>query len=176
MQWDHQDMSETAIRRRLQLKAPRRKFTPTEEKILSGWVLYRDLTLQSSTTENFREFAYLYFRRTMSPSYVTKFMKRNRLSLKQVGKADAGELVQEKIDEAVRFLTTFDYLVQSNAISTSQIKCMDKTYLMTSPWHKYVKHIGPRGSTKSRKICPERGAGVLSIVCSFYFIFMLLML
>jgi hypothetical protein len=160
MQWDLKDMTEVAISTRLQRRARARKFTHLEERILCGWVIYRDLTLQSSTTENFREFGYSYFRRTMSPSFISKFMKRNRLSLKLVGKAEKDELLLENIDEAINFLKSFEFLVRLNGLNPSQVKVMDKTYLMSSPWHKFVRHMGPRGSNKSRKQCPQRGTGM----------------
>jgi hypothetical protein len=163
MQWDIKDMTEGAIRRRLQRRARPRKFTQLEESILCGWVIYRDLTLQSSTTENFREFGYSYFRRTMSASFISKFMKRNRLSLKLVGKAEKEELLQKNIDEAINFLTSFEIVVKLNGLTASQVKVMDKTYLMTSPWHKFVRHMGPRGSNKSRKQCPQRGTGTFCL-------------
>jgi hypothetical protein len=37
---------------------------------------------------------------------------------------------------------------------------MDKTYLQSSPWHKLTRHMGPKGSTKSRKETPEKGSGI----------------
>jgi hypothetical protein len=76
-EWDKKDMSVEAIIARLKLKALKKKFTDSEERILSGWVMYRDLTLQCSTTDNFREFGANYFGRSMSPSYITNFMSRN---------------------------------------------------------------------------------------------------
>jgi hypothetical protein len=90
-------------------------------------------------------------------------MKRNRLSLKLVGKAEKDELLQKNIDEAINFLTSFEFLVKLNGLTPSQVKVMDKTYLMTSPWHKYVRHMGPQGSNKSRKQCPQRGTGTFCL-------------
>jgi hypothetical protein len=171
MNWDHTDMSELAIQKRLRAKAPRRKFSALEERILSGWVIYRDLSLQNSTTEIFREFAYTYFRRSMSPSFITKFMKRNRLSLKLVAKADSDELRQENIDEAIDFLPGMEALVMLNGMSASSIKVMDKTYLMTSPWHTYIRQMGPRGSSKSRRQCPQRGRYPSILLCVLFFFF-----
>lgn len=161
-QWDTKLMTSEAIAKRQNAKAPARKFTLQEEKILSGWVVYRDLTLQSSTTENFREFVYSYFGRRMSASYISQFMRRNRLSMKHVGKAEGGELDQGTIDTAVTFLRGLEIVAKLTGLSLSQIKVVDKTYLMTSPWHKFVKHMGIRGSNKPRKISPQRGHGTPS--------------
>lgn len=157
-QWDNKDMTEEAIMRRLQKKARARKFSDLEERVLCGWVIYKDLTLESSTTEKFKEFAFTYFRRRMSSSYISAFMKRHHLSLKLVGNAKSDELRQEVIDSAVQFLEGFDFLTRLNGLSPSQIKVMDKTYLQSSPWHKHIKHICLKGSTKSRKITPEKGS------------------
>lgn len=161
-QWDNKDMTEEAILRRLRQRAAPRKFTDLEERILCGWVIYKDLTLESSTTEKFREFAFTYFRRAMSSSYISSFMKRHHLSVKLVGNAKSDELRQEVIDQAVAFLEGFENLTRLNGLSLSQIKVMDKTYLQSSPWHKLVRHMSPKGSAKPRKITPEKGS---SMVC-----------
>lgn len=157
MRWAHLDMSEDAIRHRLHLKSAPRKFNDMEEKILAGWVIYKDLTLESSTTQNFHEFAFTHFGKKMSPSYITCFMYKYHLSLKLVGTAKRSELQEEMINEAVNFLETFDMLVKLNNLQPSQIKVMDKTYLITSPWHKHIRHLAPSGSNKPRKQTPEKG-------------------
>jgi hypothetical protein len=97
-------------------------------------------------------------------------MKRHHLSLKLVGNAKSEELRQEVIDSAVKFLEGFDYLTRLNGLSPSQIKVMDKTYLQTSPWHKHVKHICPKGSIKSRKITPEKGTGMFAGIFCFCYV------
>lgn len=167
-QWNNKDMTEEAILRRLKKRAAPRKFTDAEERILCGWVVYKDLTLESSTTEKFREFAATYFRRAMSSSYISCFMKRHHLSLKLVGNAKSDELRQEVIDEAVTFLEGFESLTKLNGLSLSQIKVMDKTYLQSSPWHKLVRHMSPRGTAKPRKITPEKGSCMFCFSSSLY--------
>lgn len=77
-----------------------------------------------------------------------------------LGNAKTEELRQEVIDAAITFLETFQYLTQLNGLSPGQVKVMDKTYLLSSPWHKHTKHICPKGSIKSRKITPEKGSGM----------------
>lgn len=62
MNWDKLDMSEDGVLYRARMKAPETKFTVDEEKILVGWVIYRDLVFQSSTTDKFREYAIFSFR------------------------------------------------------------------------------------------------------------------
>ncbi len=57
MNWDRLDMSEDGVLYRSRMKAPETKFTSDEEKLLVGWVIYRDLVFQNSTTDKFREYA-----------------------------------------------------------------------------------------------------------------------
>lgn len=157
-------MTPSAIQSRLSKKVPPKKFTKDEESVLAGWVVYKDLTLESSTTENFNEFTTTYFRRSVNSSYISKFMKRNKLSLKHVGKAHYTELYYETIEKAVTFLETIGRLTRDYGITPSQIKVFDKTFLMTSPWHKHVRHLSPTGKNKPRKITCDRGEGMLFII------------
>jgi hypothetical protein len=174
--WDHSDMSLFAINGRLANKAAKSKFSTEEERILSGWVIYKDLTFESSTTFNFSEFVLTYFGRAMSPSFITKFMKRNHLSLKQVGNAKRSELLDSTIDSAVSFLETLETVVSDYHYRPDQIKVFDKTYLMTSPWHKFVKHMSAKGENKPRKQTCDRGDGMIYFFFfsfSFSFLFLL---
>lgn len=155
--WDHLDMTPSAVLSRMTKKIPPRKFSKEEESILSGWVVYKDLTLESSTTDNFKEFTTTYFGRSVNSSYISKFMKRNKLSLKQVGKAHYTELYSETIEKAVNFLETIERFRRDYGIESSQIKVFDKTFLMTSPWHKHIRHLAPTGRNKPRKITCDRG-------------------
>lgn len=88
-------------------------------------------------------------------------MSRHYLSLKLVGNATLKEAEHRErvINESVDWLESLDNFCQSFNVSIGQIKAIDKTYLCTSPWHKYVRHIGPSGSIKSRKVASDRGAG-----------------
>lgn len=88
-------------------------------------------------------------------------MSRHFLSLKLVGNATRKEAEHREfiIKESVDFLESLDTYCSQFNISISQIKAIDKTYLCASPWHKYVKHMGPSGSVKSRKVASERGTG-----------------
>jgi len=155
--WDGKDMSSVAIAQRAALKAAPKLFTLDEEAILAGWIVYKDLVFESSTTFRFKEFASNHFGREMSPSFVTKFLDRNHLSMKLPGNAKASESNAETIQKAVEFLESFEILASLNGLSPSQIKVFDKTYLQTSPWHKNIRHIGMKGG-KSRKETPERGS------------------
>jgi hypothetical protein len=128
-------MSLIAVNYRLSNKAAKSKFTALEERILAGWVIYKDLTLQSSTTLNFKEFVFVYFSRSTNSSYISKFMKRNRLSLKQAGRANRNELLETTIDTAVSFLETVERVIIDHNFRPDQIKVFDKTYLVTSPYH-----------------------------------------
>ena len=93
-------------------------------------------------------------------------MGRHFLSLKLVGNASIKEATQREkaIQESVDWLESVSSFASRNNLPPSKIKAIDKTYLTTSPWHNYVRHIGPRGSTKSRKVTSERGTGIISIV------------
>lgn len=92
---------------------------------------------------------------------MTKFMDRHFLSLKLVGNATLQEATRRElvIKESSDWLESLDLFADQFNISPSQIKAIDKTYLCTAPWHKYVRHMGPRGSIKSRKIASDRGTG-----------------
>lgn len=158
MNWDTLDMRPEAILYRQSLKARARKFTLEEESILAGWVIYNDLTMQSTTTGSFREFVFLYFGEFMQSSYISKFMDRNFLSLKLVGNASAKDLERETIlSESVEWLEALSLVISTYSISKERIKVFDKTYLASSPFHKHIKHIGPTGSVKPRKISPDKG-------------------
>ncbi len=104
-------------------------------------------------------------------------MARHYLSLKQVGNATPKEASQREqvIKESVDWLGSFEAFVTQFKILIGQIKAVDKTYLCTSPWHKYVKHMGPRGSIKSRKVTGDRGTGIFFRFSTF-FLFLLLLL
>lgn len=94
----------------------------------------------------------------LSP-FITNFMKRHFLSLKLVGNATLKEATRRKevIRESTEWLESLHVFISAHNIRLSQIKALDKTYLCTSPWHKYVRHIGPKGS-KSRKVTCDRGS------------------
>lgn len=91
-------------------------------------------------------------------------MKRHGLSLKLVGNASVKESNEREraIQESVDWLESLSSFINRNNLAPNKIKAIDKTYLTTSPWHKYVRHIGPRGSIKSRKVTNERGTGTFS--------------
>jgi len=61
------------------------------------------------------------------------------------------------IGESVEFLTSLKNFVELYGITNDRIKCIDKTYLQTSPWHKYIRHISPCGPVKSRRVSSDRG-------------------
>ncbi len=175
--WDHSDMSPHAVNYRLSNKAAKSLFSVLEERIFAGWVIYQDLTLQGSTTFNFKEFVFAYFGRRTSSSYISKFMKRNRLSLKQVGRANRNEIFETTIDTAVTFLETLERVLSDYNFRPDQIKVFDKTYLITAPYHGYVKHMSPTGSNKPRKQTCDRGDGMFTnILLIFYLYFTYILL
>jgi hypothetical protein len=129
-----------------------------QEEIIAGWVIYRDLTHESSTSDSFKDFVSSAFGVSVSVSYLTRFMNRNRLSLKLPSNASHKELNEEEISEAVDYLTNLNEFVSLNDISASQVIALDKTSLFNSLPHKYIRHISPRGKNKPRKATPTRGA------------------
>ena len=88
--WDLLDMSDDGVHLRARMKV-KTKFSIDEEEVLVGWILYRDITMESSTTEKLKEFTFYYFGKGISPSFITKFMKKWSLSLKLVGNAKSRE-------------------------------------------------------------------------------------
>lgn len=164
--WDKLDMSPDAILERSRLKAPKTKFTLDEERIICGWVIYQDLTLQSTTTGVFKEFVFNYFGQLLTPSFISKFLDRNYLSMKMVGNAKEKELTNrdEIIEESVSWLESLAGYIRHYNLSLDKIKVFDKTYLASSPWHRNIAHICPKGNAKSRKITPDRGTGTCILI------------
>lgn len=151
-------MSEESIVARLKMKAGKRTFTEQEELVLAGWVMSRDLTNESTTTDSFREFVWEYFGKQLKSPFISKLMKRQHLSLKLVGNDLSSIPTRQAIEEAGNFLTCLENLILMNDVKLSQLKSMDKTYLKTSPPHKFVRHICPKGKSKSRKRTPQMGS------------------
>jgi hypothetical protein len=101
-------------------------------------------------------------------------MSRHFLSLKLVGNATRKEAVHrdQVIQESTEWLESLDTYCRYFNVSEGQIKAIDKTYLTTSPWHKYVRHMGPSGSSKSRKVASTRGTGNFELLSSSFFLLM----
>jgi hypothetical protein len=127
---------------------------------------------------NFQFFRFVaeYFGKCLNPSFITKFLRRHFLSLKLVGNASVNEVSNREkiINEAVLWLDSFEQFSIQYDVTPEQIKAIDKTYLCTSPWHKNVRHIGPKGSIKSRKVTSSRGQGII-IMLLYYIIIELLL-
>lgn len=51
-------MSASGIKSRARMKARKPNFGKDEEKIIVGWIIYRDLAMQSSTTDKLREYVF----------------------------------------------------------------------------------------------------------------------
>jgi len=159
--WNLHDMTPEGLSDRARLKAPDTKFSQDEEEVIVGWIIYRDITMMSTTTEKFRYLVFNYFGRVVSPSFITKFMKKWNLSLKLVGNAHHDEAVNREnvIQESTEWLDSLELFMCKYNVPFDRLFAIDKTYLFTAPWHKYVRHIGPSGSVKSRKLTCDRGAG-----------------
>lgn len=121
MRWYHGNMSQEAILSRAKMRG-HRKFTDDQELVLAGWVVYKELSNESSTTTKFHEFVGEYFDMKMSPSYVSKFMQRHDLSLKLPGNAKENEFEPDSLECAVTFLNELERLIEENGLTPSQVK------------------------------------------------------
>jgi hypothetical protein len=142
------------LARQARKKRPR-KFSLKEERILSGWVIYSELSHSSSTSTNLKEFVLNAFGKTVSAKWMTSFMKRYGFSLKLPSNATEEELSQESMQAAVDYLANVREFITLHDIEN--VVVVDKTSLMTSPFHKYRRHIAFRGRGKPRRITPPRG-------------------
>ena len=111
-----------AIEQRQRLKAPPSLFSPEEEQILAGWCLYKDLVNESSTSSNLKAFALSHFGRSIKASWLSKFLRRHRLSLKLVGNAKRSERDDSTFHTAVSFLQKIVYLTEEIGVDPSRIK------------------------------------------------------
>ncbi len=165
-------MTQDGIDYRARLKAPETKFTLDEEQVIVGYVIYRDLTMMSSTTDKLRFFVYHYFGREISSSFITKFMRRWNLSLKLPGNAKPEESMnrEKSVEESSEWLESLERFMLFYNIPIDRLLAIDKTYLYTSPYHKHVRHIAPSGSIKPRKLTCSRGASMFSFIFWVYFL------
>jgi len=157
--YSRKNMTLHAIRlRQLQKIGNKRIISEEQEEIFAGWVIYRELTHECTTSDAFQEFVSSSFGIRVSASYLTRFMKRNYLSLKLPSNASPKELNEEEISEAVDYLRNLNEFIKLNDVSASKIVAIDKTSLFNSMPHKYIRHISSRGKNKPRKETPTRGA------------------
>lgn len=90
--------------------------------MLAGWCLYKDLVNESSTSSNLKEFALTYFGRSIKASWLSKFLRRQRLSLKLVGTAKRSERDESTSNTALSFLQKIVYLTEEYGLDPSRIK------------------------------------------------------
>jgi hypothetical protein len=133
------DMSREARKERNQKRAHNRLLSVTQERLVIGWVLHRTIRSKPTTTAELRKFIAKYFQRTVSPSWTTKFLHRNDLSLRSARPVKA--IIHDKkiFNDALHFLQD----LHSRHLRPNQIACLDKTGIYSDV--KNIKQIGPRG-------------------------------
>ena len=133
------DMSKRAREERRHKCAHNRLLSVQQEKLVVGWVLERTIQSKSSTTTDFRNFIAKQFQRTVSSSWITKFLHRNDLSLRTARPVKALFQNKKTFSNALHFLTD----LHARHLQPNQIACLDKTGIYTDV--KNIKQIGPRG-------------------------------
>ncbi len=148
------------ISKRKESMVSRRKLSKKQESISTGWVIYRCILKQSTTTSKLKKFIHKAFDIDVSSSWVTKFMKRSHLSLQDPSTAKGAELMEVKRKEGIKCLKELRSLQKA----PGQIAVMDKTKFYNDS-HR-VKHIAIKGAGRPRKKKSNRG----SVFCMYSFL------
>lgn len=138
----------------------RRKLSKKQESITTGWIIYRCILKQSTTTIKLKKFIQKAFYISVSPSWITKFMSRNHLSLQNPSTAKGAELMEVKREEGINCLNELRSLKKD----PGQIAVVDKTKFYNDS-HR-VKHIAIKGAGRPRKRKSSRG----SVLCMYSFL------
>ena len=75
-----------------------------EERIVAGFIVYRNMKRRSTRTAKLEEFLRVHFGLYPSKSWYTRFCKRQRLSYRTTAVAKWSEKSKNKWKEAVKFL------------------------------------------------------------------------
>jgi hypothetical protein len=133
------DMSKAAREERRLKRAHNRLLSVTQERLIVGWVLQRTIQSKSSTTAELRKFIATHFQKTVSSSWITKFLHRHDLSLRSAQQAKPLLHDKQAFNDALHFLND----LHARHLQPHQIACLDKTGIYSDV--KRIKHIGPRG-------------------------------
>ena len=150
--WMSKDMSEEAIESRKQKKVHNRLLSKKNEYIVAGWIIFRCIMRESTTTLNIMNFISENFDLQVSSSWLHYFMKRHHLSLLEPSIAKGAEMNKEKVEEAVHFLD----IVKSMNKKPHQIAVLDKSKFYYDS--RRVKHVSIQGGGKPRKRKLSRGS------------------
>jgi hypothetical protein len=148
LDWKNSDMSDTAIERRQENKVHNRLLSRRKERIVAGWIIFKCILKESTTTLDIKNFIFDNFKVKASSSWLHYFMKRHHLSLLQPSIAKGAEFMKEKIEEAVKFLD----IVKSLKKRPDQIAVLDKTKFYYDT--RRVKHVAIKGGGRPRKKAP----------------------
>ncbi len=144
--------SEKEVSKRKNRMIARRKLSTKQESITTGWIIYRCILKQSTTTKKLKKFILKAFKVVVSSSWITKFMKRTHLSLQNPSTAKGAELLEVKLAEGIRCLEDLRALKKF----PGQIAVMDKTKFYNDS-HR-VNHISIKGAGRPRKRKSSRGS------------------
>lgn len=139
--WKNLDMSGNARATRLQNRCDaHRILTPSEEQILAGAILYRDLLRLDTTTIRIRKLIFSMFRIDgVYPSYISRFLDRNHLSLRLPTVCHTAERRAASVDELTKYLQE----IRSLGVPPDRIVNIDPTSVYSDV--RFVKQAGPRG-------------------------------
>lgn len=137
--WEHLNMTPEARGEHMAKRVSNKLLSQENEMIVSGWLVNRHLTYQSTTVKDLQYFLSMVWGFDAKKSWVSKFLKRNHLSMRTVGRATRAELNSEEQQKAVEFLSSLRALNKED----SQILCVDKTALYCNPIS--LKEIAPKG-------------------------------
>jgi hypothetical protein len=152
--------SSKEVDKRKQKMSPRRKLTRKQESVSAGWIIYRCILKQSTTTTKLKKFIHKAFDIDVSPSWISKFLKRRHLSLQDPSTAKGAELMEVKRAEGIKCLEELRSLKKD----PGQIAVIDKTKFYNDS-HR-VKHISIKGAGRPRKSKSSRG----SVLCMYSFL------
>lgn len=132
--------SKKEVGKRKRNMPPRRKLSRKQESVSAGWIIYRCILKQSTTTAKLKKFIYKAFNIDVSPSWISKFLRRRHLSLQDPSTAKGAELMEVKRAEGIKCLEELRSLKKA----PGQIAVMDKTKFYNDS-HR-VKHISIKGA------------------------------
>jgi len=121
------------------------------EKILAGWVVFRDLKRLSTHSDKLKLFAKQAFCVNVTSGWITRFMDRNHLSLQPPSSMSPRESDEELRTQGVEFLNK----LRLRNKNPDQIVAMDKTSFHGDA--RYVKNISIKGGGRPRRRNEPRG-------------------
>jgi len=121
--WSNMSMSRSSRKERLEGRRSRALLSPSNELILAGYIVYRDVRRRSTASQVIKRFSLQCFKLNINPPWLSRFVRRHSMSYKSVVHAGASEFLAYKRESAVKFL---DYVRSLNK-TPRQIWVFDKT-------------------------------------------------